>query len=114
MAVADITLIVEYLPFVVHRDLWPWLPQDESQEFSWGWAAYFWFHTNFSIVIHNVSIWLTLTVAVWRFIMIKYHTLVPVYCTMERCHYVLLSAYGIALLYYIDIPTQMWESKAML
>ena len=88
MAVADITLTLEYLPFLFHISLLP------SQEHSWGWAAYLWFHSNFSVVIHNVSVWLTLTVAVWRFIMIKYHTLVPVYCTMERCHFVLLSAYG--------------------
>ena len=92
MAVADITLIIEYLPFLFHQELFP--SEDVSQQYSWGWAAYMWFHANFSIVIHNVSIWLTLTVAVWRFIMIKYHTLVPIYCTMSRCHLVLLSAYG--------------------
>lgn len=92
MAVADITLIIEYLPFLFHQELLP--SEDVSQQYSWGWAAYMWFHANFSIVIHNVSIWLTLTVAVWRFIMIKYHTLVPIYCTMSRCHLVLLSAYG--------------------
>ena len=91
MAVADLSLILEYLPFLIHGDLWP---SDSQQLTSWGWAAYLWFHSNFSVVIHNVSIWLTLTVAVWRFIMIRYHTLVPVYCTMERCHFVLLSAYG--------------------
>lgn len=91
MAVADITLILDYLPFVVHIDLWP--SNDIEEQFSWGWSAYLWFHVNFSIVIHNVSIWLTLTVAVWRFIMIRYHTLVPVYCTMTRCHLLLLSAY---------------------
>ena len=92
MAVADITLIIEYLPFLFHQELMP--SADKFQQYSWGWAAYLWFHSNFSIVIHNVSIWLTLTVAVWRFIMIKYHTLVPTYCTMSRCHLVLLSAYG--------------------
>ena len=34
-------------------------------------AAVVWFHANFSIVIHTVSIWLTLCLAVWRFIMIR-------------------------------------------
>ena len=88
MAVADIALIIEYLPFLVYTSFLP------TKELSWGWAVYMWFHSNFSVVIHNVSVWLTLTVAVWRFIMVKYHTLVPVYCTMERCHWVLFSAYG--------------------
>jgi hypothetical protein len=37
---------------------------------------------------------LTLTVAVWRFIMIRYHTLASTYCTMTRCHLLILLAYG--------------------
>ena len=87
MALADITLVLEYIPFLAYSQL-------IGRPAGWGWAAYLWFHSNFSVVIHNVSVWLTLTVAVWRFIMIKYHTWVPVYCTMERCHLVMLSAYG--------------------
>ena len=87
MALADITLVLEYIPFLAYTQL-------IGKPGGWGWAAYLWFHSNFSVVIHNVSVWLTLTVAVWRFIMIKYHTWVPVYCTMERCHLVMLSAYG--------------------
>ena len=92
MAVADLLLEAEYFPFILYRSLSPgW---DEEQRYTWGWSAYMAFHANFSVIIHNVSIWLTLSVAVWRFIMIKYHTLVPVYCTMFRCHLLLLSAYG--------------------
>ena len=37
---------------------------------------------------------LTLTVAVWRFIMIRYHTIAPTLCTFYRCHLLILSAYG--------------------
>ena len=99
MAVADIALILEYLPFLFYISFLSDFGLTSSK-YDWGWSAYLWFHSNFSVVIHNVSVWLTLTVAVWRFIMIKYHTLVLVYCTMERCHFVLLSAYGMLLFVY--------------
>lgn len=56
MAVADILLILEYIPYVTHRDLWIEGRTIEEQ-FSYGWSAYMWFHANFSVVIHNVSIW---------------------------------------------------------
>ena len=29
------------------------------------------FHTNFTLMIHTVAIWLTLSLAIWRFIMIN-------------------------------------------
>ena len=86
-------VMVEYIPFVIHRHLWQGRSQQE--ELSWNWAAFIWFHANFSVTIHNVSIWLTLSLAVWRFIMIRFHTYAPVYCTMRRCFIVLFCAYGI-------------------
>ena len=56
MAVADILLILEYIPYVTHHDLWIEGRRLEEQ-FSYAWSAYMWFHANFSVVIHNVSIW---------------------------------------------------------
>ena len=29
------------------------------------------FHTNFTVMIHTVATWLTFSLAIWRFIMIK-------------------------------------------
>lgn len=56
MAVADLLVIVEYIPYVTHHDLWTEGREIEEQ-FSYAWSAYMWFHANFSVVIHNVSIW---------------------------------------------------------
>ena len=69
------------------------------------------FHVNFSLMIHTVSIWLTLSLAIWRYIMIKYHSLAQVrqenyhdhelyeiplqsLCTIRRCKIVLFLGYG--------------------
>ena len=56
MAVADLLVIVEYIPYVTHHDLWTEGREIEEQ-FSYAWSAYMWFHANFSVVVHNVSIW---------------------------------------------------------
>ena len=91
MALADILLDIEYVPFILYNYF---LALEGPEKYSWGWSAYMIFHANFSVIIHNVSVWLTLSVAIWRFIMIRFHHLVPVYCTIRRCHILLFSAYG--------------------
>ena len=95
MALADILLDIEYVPFILYMSFPHLISIDNAWEKnSWGWSAYMIFHAHFSVIIHNVSIWLTLSVAIWRFIMIRFHHLVPVYCTIRRCHILLFSAYG--------------------
>jgi len=100
IALADMLVMVEYIPFIVHRNLLDqWTPggRPRSEVMTWGWTVFVWFHSNFSVVIHNVSVWLTLSLAVWRFIMIRFHAKAPVLCTMRRCWMVILGAYGESL-----------------
>ena len=85
-------VMVEYIPLTIH--LYLWTSRSFAERLSWSWTAFVWFHVQYSTVIHNVSIWLTLSLAVWRFIMIRYHTLAPIYCTMNRCKMLLISAFG--------------------
>ena len=58
------------------------------------WGLVVLFHVNFSLMIHTVSIWLTLSLAVWRYIMIKFHALAVSLCTVRRCKIVLVLGYG--------------------
>jgi hypothetical protein len=37
-----------------------------EEKFSYLWGVFMWLHVNFSIIIHTVSIWLTLSLAIWR------------------------------------------------
>ena len=48
------------------------------------------------MILHTVSIWYTLVLAVWRLIMIKYHTKAITYCTLSRCNTLLVLGYGIS------------------
>ena len=72
------------------------------------------FHTNFTLMIHTVAIWLTLSLAIWRFvmmksnislkmsisrfIMIKFPSKAVTLCTVPRCKMVLAFGYGECLL----------------
>ena len=61
---------------------------------SLGWGIFMLFHINFTVMIHTVSIFLTLALAIWRFIMIKFHSLATEICTMTHCRNLLFFAFG--------------------
>ena len=63
-------------------------------QFSLAWAVFLLFHTNFSILMHTVSICLTLSLAIWRFIMIKFPGNAVTLCTLVHCKVVLFCGYG--------------------
>ena len=52
------------------------------------------FHTNFTLMIHTVAIWLTLSLAIWRFIMIKFPSKAVKLCTDSRSKLVLVLGFG--------------------
>ena len=75
------------------------------------------FHTNFTLMIHTVAISLTLSLAIWRlvmvqsnismkisisrFIMIKFPSKAVTLCTVPRCKMVLAFGYGECLIFWI-------------
>ena len=63
-------------------------------QFSEGWGYFMQFHMNFSNFIHTVSVFLTLSLAIWRFIMIKFPAQSVEVCTVEKCKVVLGLGYG--------------------
>jgi hypothetical protein len=68
--------------------------RDPEEMYSLAWGIFLLFHTNFTIMIHTVSIWLTLSLALWRLIMIKFSTLAITMCTLSRCKVVLTLGFG--------------------
>ena len=94
IAVADCLVMVEYIPFSIHMYLLKDIEREQEEEFSLAWGYFLLFHINFSIMIHTVSIWLTLSLAIWRFIMIKFPALSTSFCTLTRCRVVILLGFG--------------------
>ena len=94
IAVADCLVLIEYIPFTIHMYILGDHSREQDEEFSLAWGIFLLFHTNFTIMIHTVSIWLTLSLAFWRLIMIKFSTLAITMCTLSRCKAVLILGVG--------------------
>lgn len=67
LATADVLVMLEYIPFAIYK----YLILPERRIFPYGWAAFVLFHMHFTQLFHTISIALTLTLAVWRYIAIR-------------------------------------------
>ncbi|CAL8121190.1 unnamed protein product [Orchesella dallaii] len=85
LAVADLANMLEYIPFAIHRIL----PRNNSYE----WALYVFIHSNFSQVCHTTSIWLAVTLAIWRYVMVTRYNESKTLCSMKRAKCAVLAAY---------------------
>ncbi|XP_013162606.1 PREDICTED: sex peptide receptor-like [Papilio xuthus] len=81
LAVADVFVMMEYVPFSIYRYML--LPRQEERPYAW--AVYMLFHMHFTQLFHTASILLTLSLAIWRYIAIKYPSYGPSLCTDRRC-----------------------------
>ncbi|XP_005098320.1 sex peptide receptor [Aplysia californica] len=92
LAVSDLLTMLSYLPFAIH--FYVMVPQDpnrppfSSDEFSW--ICFLLFHASFSIVCHSIAIWLTIALAIFRYIYICKPTRGSYYCSQQRARYVVI------------------------
>ncbi|KAJ0174064.1 hypothetical protein K1T71_010210 [Dendrolimus kikuchii] len=91
LAVADVFVMMEYVPFAIYRYLL--FPGQEERPYSW--ALYMLFHMHFTQILHTASILLTLSLAVWRYIAIKYPSHSPALCTDSRCTVAILLSFAL-------------------
>lgn len=69
LAVADLLVMLEYIPFVIHRNLST--KRSFASHFTLNWAKFYVFHALFGQVVHFISCSLTLVLAVWRYVYIS-------------------------------------------
>ncbi|CAB0034518.1 unnamed protein product [Trichogramma brassicae] len=67
LAGCDVLVMLEYIPFAVYE----YIILPERRLFPYGWAVFVLFHMHFSQLLHTISIALTLTLAVWRYIVVS-------------------------------------------
>ncbi|XP_045523582.1 G-protein coupled receptor dmsr-1-like [Pieris brassicae] len=101
LAVADVFVMMEYVPFAIYR----YLILPGQREMPYKWAAYLLFHMHFAQIFHTASICLTLSLAVWRYIAIKYSDRSHILCTERRCSTAILSSFILPPI--LCIPTYM-------
>jgi hypothetical protein len=92
LAVADLLVMIEYIPFALH--LYTNIGSEYNRN-SYGWAVFIYFHSIFSQTFHTISIWLTITLAVWRFIAIKFPQKNRTLCNQRNTNIAIGIAYAV-------------------
>ena len=68
LAVADLLVMLDYMPFTIHYYI---LEEPINSLYSFEWTLFTFFHAHFSIVLHAISTWLTILLAVWRLLVVR-------------------------------------------
>ncbi|XP_026744844.1 sex peptide receptor-like [Trichoplusia ni] len=92
LAVADLLVMIDYIPFALHiyTNICAQLNKD-----TYAWAVFVYFHSIFSQTFHTISIWLTITLAVWRFIAIKFPQKNRTLCNKKNTNIAIAVAYAV-------------------
>ncbi|KAK6624526.1 hypothetical protein RUM44_011385 [Polyplax serrata] len=101
LAVADMLVMLEYVPFSCYM----YLIFPDTRNFPYSWALFILFHVHFSQVLHTISICLTLTLAIWRYISIRHPQRSVLWCTEHRCHIAIATSYILPL--FLCIPSYL-------
>jgi len=95
LAAADLLTMACFLPFGGHfyiaRGYIPEVPFPATQ--SVWWIRYFVFYINFSVVCHTVAVWLTITLAIFRYLCICCPTMATTLCSLHRAKISVLVVY---------------------
>lgn len=105
LAVADLLVMLEYIPYALHSYLYIRPPQNT---YTYGWTVFVLFHALFAQVFHTISIWLTVTLAVWRYIAVAHPQKNREWCSYHRSIVAIVSAYLICPL--ICVPLYVTTS----
>lgn len=92
LAIADLLVMLDYIPYACHV----YLTSDDhpdSYRFSYGWTSFVLFHSLFSQVCHTISICLTLILAIWRYIAVAVPHRNKQLCNTRRTLWALFLAY---------------------
>lgn len=98
LAVADLLTMLSYIPFAVHfyvmRDIRLGFPSTRSL----AWIRFLVFYANFSVLCHTVAIWLTIMLAVCRYLCIRYPTRGTSMCRLDNVKIGVASVYASAVM----------------
>ncbi|KAL1451685.1 hypothetical protein WDU94_006040 [Cyamophila willieti] len=90
LAIADLLVMLDYIPFTLHLNI---MNKSKRDKFDYNWTMFVLFHSNFSQVCHTVSIYLTVVLAIWRYIAVVYPQHNRTWCTMRTTTVTILLGY---------------------
>ncbi|KAK2168176.1 hypothetical protein NP493_1238g00000 [Ridgeia piscesae] len=89
LAISDSLTMVAYLPFALHFYCLYGTKQSPERN-SLPAVRFLFFYACFSVVVHTVSIWLTVTLAVFRYISVRYPHYRKCHCSVRRAKLAIL------------------------
>ncbi|KPI91540.1 putative G-protein coupled receptor B0563.6 [Papilio xuthus] len=92
LAVADLLVMLEYIPYALHMNI---KIGPEVNKNTYAWTVFVYFHSIFSQTFHTISIWLAVTLAVWRYIAIAFPQKNRTWCSKQNTTIAIVSAYVI-------------------
>ncbi len=82
LAIADMMTMISYLPYATY--FYCYAKPEHTYGHRYGWIIYLIFNQNFIITCHTIAMWLTVSLAVFRYIVVCHHTLGPKLCNLRR------------------------------
>ncbi|CAH0552067.1 unnamed protein product [Brassicogethes aeneus] len=101
LAVADMILMIEYIPFAYYYHI----ELKGDFDFPYVGAVFILFHMHITQILHTISICLTLALAIWRFLAIGYPHKNHLLCSKSRCSIAISLSYCLPIV--LCIPTYL-------
>lgn len=108
LAIADLLVMIDYIPYAWLDNILPHMHYSREILFSYSAAWYIMFHSIFAQISHTISIWLTVTLAVWRYIAVGYPQKNRLWCGMQKTMVTIASAYIVCPL--VGVPLYLASS----
>lgn len=104
LAIADLLVMIDYIPYSIIDSILPKIYKYSREErLTYHFAFIILSHSIFAQVFHTISIWLTVTLAVWRYIAVAHPQRNRLWCQMQTTIIAIASSYIICPI--IAIPT---------
>lgn len=108
LAIADLLVMIDYIPFAYYDNILLHLHVSREVIFAYGAAWYILFHSIFAQICHTISIWLTVTLAVWRYIAVTFPQRNRLWCGMTTTLTAIASSYIVCPL--VGVPLYLTHS----
>lgn len=102
LAVADLLVMLDYIPYAVITNMLPLYSVSVEHRLSYSATWFVLLHSIFSQIYHTISIWLTVTLAIWRYIAVGYPQRNRLWCGMRTTMWAIASSYVVCP--FIAIP----------
>lgn len=105
LAISDLLPMLTYLPYAVYFHCVAGVHPDPLHGYPRPWIVFLLFNNSFIITSHTVSVWLTVTLAVFRYIAVCHHAVARRVCTLWHARVAAVCIVAAAIV--VCIPTYL-------